>query len=42
MHTVVIVIVQYITVYTFINPSPRDDPILNISRIILFASQSVS
>lgn len=38
MHTLVIVIVQYITVYTFINPSPKNDPILNISRIILFAS----
>jgi hypothetical protein len=42
LHTVVIVIVQYITVYTFINPSPKDDFVLNISRIVLFASQSIS
>lgn len=42
LHTVVIVIVQYITVYTFINPSSKDDFILNVSRIVLFASQSIS
>jgi hypothetical protein len=42
LHTVVIVIVQYITVYTFVHPQPKDDAILNISRIVLFASQSVS
>jgi hypothetical protein len=38
LHTAVIVVVQYITVYTFINPSSKDDEILNISRIVLFAS----
>lgn len=42
LHTVVIVIVQYITVYTFINPSSKDDFVLNVSRIVLFASQSIS
>ena len=38
LHTIVIVIVQYITVYTFVNPSPKNDEILNISRIVLFGS----
>ena len=42
MHTIVIVVVQFITVYSFENPSPKDDLILNISRICLFGSQSVS
>lgn len=42
LHTIVIVIVQYITVYTFIHPSDKDDVILNYSRIVLFGSQSIS
>lgn len=42
LHTIVIVIVQYITVYAFIHPSDQDDVILNYSRIVLFGSQSIS
>ena len=42
LHTFVVTVVQYITVDTFMNPVPKDDAILNISRIVLFASQSIS
>jgi len=38
LHTFVVTVVQYITVYTFMKPLPKDDAILNISRICLFAS----
>ena len=38
MHTIVIVSVQYVTVYSFENPKPKTDLILNISRICLFGS----
>ena len=42
VHSVVLVVVQYITVYTFTHPSPRDDFILNMARIVLFGSQCVT
>lgn len=42
IHTVVILLTQMVTVYTFIKPSPQNNLILNISRITLFFSQSLS
>lgn len=42
MHSVVLVVVQYITVFTFVHPSSKDDFILNMARIVLFGSQSIT
>lgn len=42
IHTVILVVVQYITVYTFVHPSNKDDFILNMSRIVLFGSQCIT
>ena len=42
IHTFFIIVAQYITYYTFMNANSRNSDILNISRICLFASQSLS
>jgi hypothetical protein len=42
IHTFFIVVAQYITIYAFMNPAPINKNILNISRICLFGSQSIS
>jgi hypothetical protein len=42
IHTFFMVACQFVTIYTFENPSPMNSDILNVSRIFLFTSQSVS
>ena len=42
IHTFFMVFAQIVTIYTFENPSPYNSNILNVSRIFLFTSQSVS
>jgi len=42
IHTFFLVACQYVTIYTFMNPASINKNILNISRIFLFGSQSVS
>lgn len=42
IHTFFMVGCQFVTIYTFQHPSPQNSDYLNISRIAMFTSQSIS
>ena len=42
IHTFFMVACQFVTIYTFEHPSPQNSDYLNVSRIAMFTSQSIS
>jgi hypothetical protein len=42
IHTLVVLVTQAITYWSFVHPTPKSSDTLNISRIVLFGSQTIS